>query len=80
MWEPEAAHAIDFSYAAISPACPNATGPLVVFEPDAWNAGEDLGGIHMQVARQWLDQTNRVGLTANTMQVTLEHLIATLTR
>ncbi|KAJ4304919.1 hypothetical protein N0V90_000447 [Kalmusia sp. IMI 367209] len=67
MWEPQAAHAIDFTYAVVTFACPTATSPVIAFQADIWHPATGDERTSMQEARQWLDQTNTAGLTADTM-------------
>lgn len=70
MWEPEAAHSIDWTYAVIATTCPHSTSPIATFEADIWHPGTEDERTSMQEARQWLDQVNAAGLNMQTMSVT----------
>lgn len=69
MWESQAAHAIDFTYAVITCACPNTTSLVASFQADIWHPATGDERTSMRDARQWLDQTNAAKLSAETMLV-----------
>jgi hypothetical protein len=63
MWQPEATHAADWSYAMITRKCPLPSSPVAVFEADAWQAGMPAEQSDQALMRQWLDQLDQDGLT-----------------
>jgi hypothetical protein len=67
MWQPQATHASDWSYAVITEKCPTAKSPIVALEADAWQAGVPVGQSDQALMRQWLDQLLGDGLTDKVM-------------
>ncbi|KAH8892699.1 hypothetical protein GQ53DRAFT_860750 [Thozetella sp. PMI_491] len=63
MWQPEATHAADWSYAVIASKCPHPNSSIAVFEADAWQAGMPAEQSDQAIMRQWLDQLVQDGLT-----------------
>ncbi|KAK7704189.1 hypothetical protein SLS64_008747 [Diaporthe eres] len=63
LWQPQAAHAADWSYSFIAPRRPSAGSPVAVFEADVWQAGLPAGQSDQALMRHWLDQLVRDRLT-----------------
>ncbi|KAM5344363.1 hypothetical protein ACJ41O_012900 [Fusarium nematophilum] len=63
LWEEQATHAVDWSYAVITEKCPTANSSIVALEADAWEAGVPAEQSDQALMRQWLDQVLADGLT-----------------
>jgi hypothetical protein len=69
MWQEQATHAADWSYAVVMPRCPAPDALVAVFEADAWQAGMPDEQSDQALMRQWLDQTRQDGLPDTAMYV-----------
>ncbi|KAF4973911.1 hypothetical protein FZEAL_9137 [Fusarium zealandicum] len=62
LWEDQATHAADLSYAFITEKCPSEDSPIAVFEADIWHPGLPDGQNDRVLMRDWLDQVSGDGL------------------
>ncbi|CAI6031735.1 unnamed protein product [Clonostachys chloroleuca] len=62
LWEKEATHAIDFSYAFISDKCPTDESDVAVIEADVWHPGMPDAQNDRQLMREWLNQVDKDGV------------------
>uniref|UniRef100_A0A8H7N103 Metallo-beta-lactamase domain-containing protein n=1 Tax=Bionectria ochroleuca TaxID=29856 RepID=A0A8H7N103_BIOOC len=65
LWEKEATHAIDFSYAFITEKCPTGNSDVAVFEADVWFPGTPDAQNDRQLMREWLHQVDKDGVPDN---------------
>ncbi|CAG9990374.1 unnamed protein product [Clonostachys byssicola] len=62
LWEKEATHAIDFSYAFITEKCPTKKSDVAVIEADVWHPGMPDAQNDRQLMREWLNQVDKDGV------------------
>lgn len=65
LWQPQAAHASDWSYSFISSREPSANSSVAIFEADVWQAGMPAEQSDQALMRRWLDQLVQDRLTMN---------------
>lgn len=62
MWEEEANHSIDWTYAFLTDKCPTNESDIAVFEADTWHPGMPIENNDRWQMREWLNQLQRDGL------------------
>ncbi|KAG5808927.1 hypothetical protein H9Q74_014347 [Fusarium xylarioides] len=62
IWEEQATHSIDWSYAFITEKCPTNESGIAVIEADAWHPGMPDANNDRWEMREWLGQLDKDGL------------------
>ncbi|KAG5767602.1 hypothetical protein H9Q72_004596 [Fusarium xylarioides] len=62
IWEEQATHSIDWSYAFITDKCPTNESGIAVIEADAWHPGMPDANNDRWEMREWLGQLDKDGL------------------
>ncbi|KAH7204798.1 hypothetical protein DER44DRAFT_811991 [Fusarium oxysporum] len=62
IWEEQATHSIDWSYAFITDKCPTNKSGIAVIEADAWHPGMPDANNDRWEMREWLGQLDKDGL------------------
>lgn len=67
MWQEQATHAADWSYAVVTDRCLSPNSSIAALEADVWHPGMPAEANDQVLMRQWLDQVMADGLTQNAM-------------
>ncbi|KAM6519328.1 hypothetical protein FALCPG4_012971 [Fusarium falciforme] len=62
IWEEQATHSADWTYAFVTEKCPSKLSPVAVLEADIWHPGMPDGKNDRELMREWLNQVNKDGL------------------
>ncbi|KAJ4204257.1 hypothetical protein NW767_004449 [Fusarium falciforme] len=62
VWEEQATHSADWTYAFVTEKCPSKRSPVAVLEADIWHPGMPDGQNDRELMREWLNQVNKDGL------------------
>ncbi|RSL46596.1 hypothetical protein CEP53_010263 [Fusarium sp. AF-6] len=62
IWEEQATHSIDWTYAFVTEKCPSKRSSVAVLEADIWHPGMPDGQNDRELMREWLNQVDKDGL------------------
>ncbi|UPK93981.1 hypothetical protein LCI18_004916 [Fusarium solani-melongenae] len=62
VWEEQATHSADWTYALVTEKCPSKRSPVAVLEADIWHPGMPDGQNDRELMREWLNQVDKDGL------------------
>ncbi|KAI8660348.1 hypothetical protein NCS57_01011700 [Fusarium keratoplasticum] len=62
IWEEQATHSADWTYAFVTEKCPSKRSPVAVLEADIWHPGMPDGQNDRELMREWLNQVDKDGL------------------
>ncbi|KAJ4212592.1 hypothetical protein NW759_011629 [Fusarium solani] len=62
VWEEQATHSADWTYAFVTEKCPSKRSPVAVLEADIWHPGMPDGQNDRELMREWLNQVDKDGL------------------